>query len=111
MNYTILTIGDKDYKLKMTARTMCELEKKLGKNPIDILIETSQNKLPKTNDLVLILHYALLPYNHNIKIDDVYDIFDDYIAEGHIYMDFIGVVIEVFKVSGIIKDEGESPNV
>ena len=64
-------------------------------------------------ELVFILHSALQPYNHNIKIDDVYDLFDEYIADGHTYMDFINVVIELFKVSGVIrdeKDEGESPN-
>lgn len=113
MNYITLSIGNMDYKLRMTTRSMCELEKKLGRNPIDILIETTQNRLPKTTDLVFILHSALQPYSHNIKIDDVYDLFDEYIADGHTYMDFINVVIELFKVSGVIrdeKDEGESPN-
>ena len=37
-------------------------------------------------------------------MEDAYDIFDSYIADGNSATDFITVILEVYKVSGIVKE-------
>lgn len=114
MNYTTLTIGEKEYKLRINTRAMCDLEKRIGRNLLDVILDMANNKMPETCELVAILHASLQAYHHGIKFDDVYDIFDEYIADGHTYIEFIEVVSEIFEVSGIIQkeatEEGENPN-
>ena len=52
MNYTELTIGANTYQLKLTTRTSIQLEKALGYNPINMLIATTENKMPKMMDII-----------------------------------------------------------
>ena len=51
-------------------------------------------------------------FNHGVKEDDCYDIYDDYLAEGHTLVDFMNVLLDVFKVSGFVSkdEEGEAKN-
>jgi hypothetical protein len=55
--------------------------------------------------MVNVLYASLLQYNHGLTLNDAYDIFDDYIADGNAATDFINVLLEVYKVSGLIKIE------
>ena len=36
------------------------------------------------------------------------DIFDEYLNDGHIVTDFIAVIVEIYKVSGLIKNSEEN---
>jgi hypothetical protein len=56
------------------------------------------------SELVTILWASLQQYHHGITMNDAYDIFDAYL-EDHIMTDFLSVVIEVYKVSGLIQTE------
>jgi hypothetical protein len=49
-------------------------------------------------------------YNHGITLDDAYGIFDNYLDDGHAITDFIAIILEVYKVSGIIKNSAEGAN-
>lgn len=102
MNYTIFTVNDKEYKLVLTTKSMCELEKKLGVNPIEILSNAAKDRLPKIGEMVLILHAAAQKYNHGITLENCYDILDSYVAEGNAYTDFINVIVDIYEVSGLI---------
>lgn len=55
--------------------------------------------------MVQILHSSLTQYQHNITLNDAYDIFDEWLEEGNSTTDFIPVILEIYKVSGIIKGE------
>lgn len=103
MLYTELTIGDKSYKLRLNTRAIIVLEKQLGCNPIAIFGDGED--IPTISMMVSILHASLQQYQHNITINDAYDIFDEYLAEGHAMTDFLPVIIEVYKVSGLIKTD------
>lgn len=105
MNFVTLPINDKEYKLVLTTRGLVELEKKLGYNPIEILMRASEGTLPQIGEMVYTFWAACLKYNHNININTAYDIFDDYIAEGHSYTDFLEVMVDIFKASGLIPEE------
>lgn len=112
MNYTTLNIGEETYKLRLNIRAMCEIEKKLGDNPINVLIAMEANtRLPNTQALVIILHEALQTYNHGIKMEDTYNLLDKYLDEGHQYSELLTLVMDVFKTSGIVNDgKEENPN-
>ncbi len=106
MLYTIFTVKDQDYKLRLGAKEAVVLEKKLGSNPLNIMVGIAQNnQIPELSVLLDILHASLVHFQHNITINDVYDLFDEYCDEGHSIVDLVPVVIDVFKVSGFFKEE------
>jgi hypothetical protein len=94
--------GNKAYKLRLNTRNVVALEKQLGGNPLSVFGDGS--KLPTVSELVTILWASLQQYHHGITMNDAYDIFDAYL-ENHIMTDFLSVVIEVYKVSGLIQTE------
>lgn len=106
MKYLDFEAGNKAYKLRLNTRNIVALEKQLGGNPLSIFGDG--NKLPTVQELVAVLWASLQQYNHGISLTDAYAIFDDYLADGHIMTDFFNVVIDVYKVSGIIAAEEES---
>lgn len=104
MLYTEITIGTNQYKLRLNTRSVVMLEKQLGCNPISIF--GNGEELPTVTTMVTILHSSLQQYHHNISINDAYDIFDEYLADGHQMADFLTVIIDIYKASGLIKDTG-----
>lgn len=109
MNYIDFEVGNKTYKLRLNTRGIVMLEKQLGCSPLAIFGDGET--IPTTTMMVNILHAALQQYNHGINLNDAYDIFDEYLADGHSTLDFIPVIIEIYKASGIIpKDNTEEKN-
>lgn len=94
--------ADKEYKLRLTTRNLVELEKKLGCNPLTIF--GSGDRIPTITELVIILHASLQAYHHGISLDDTYDIFDKYL-EYHPMTDFITVVLDIYRASGLVSKE------
>lgn len=105
MLYFDFEAGNKAYKLRLNTRNIVALEKQLGGNPLSIFGDG--NKLPTVSELVAVLWASMQQYHHGITLNDAYDIFDSYLADGHILSDFFNVVIEVYKVSGIIQNDKE----
>jgi hypothetical protein len=101
--YVNFTAGNKDYKLRLNTRNVVMLEKQLGCNPLSIFGDGET--LPTVTEMVNILYCSLLQYNHGISLNDAYDIFDNYLDDGHSATDFIQIIIEIYKVSGLIKQE------
>lgn len=104
MLYFDFEAGNKAYKLRLSTRNIVALEKQLGCNPIAVF--GAGDTIPTISAMVSILHASLQSYQHNITINDAYDIFDAYLADGHAMTDFIPVILDIYRVSGIIKDTG-----
>lgn len=102
MLYVDFTAGGKDYKLRLNTRAIVALEKQLGMNPLAIFGDG--DTMPTITSLVTVLHASLQQYQHNITLENAYDIFDDYLADGHNMTDFLPVLVELYKVSGLIKN-------
>lgn len=98
-----LEVGGKVYKLRLDIKSIIALEKKLGCNPL--MIFGSGDTIPKTEDMITILFYALQSYNHGITFEDTYTIFENWLAEGHVVTDFVNELLGIFRVSGIIRSE------
>ena len=112
MNYIDFEVGNKAYKLRLSTRNVVLLEKQLGCNPLNIFLENGRERIPTVTEMVAILHASLQQYNHGITSNDAYDIFDEYLDEGHAMTDFVPVIMEIYKASGIIpKDEKEEAEI
>lgn len=108
MNYIDFEVGNKNYKLRLNTRSLVLLEKQLGCNPLSIF-GANGDTIPSITVMVAILHAALQQYQHSITLNDAYDIFDAYIEDGKSAIDFLPIVIEIYKASGLIpKDKGEN---
>lgn len=105
MMYVDFEAGNKAYKLRLNTKNTVALEKQLGGNPLSIFGDGS--KLPSVSELVAVLWASLQQLNHGVSMNDAYDIFDAYL-EDHVVTDFISVVVEIYKVSGIIENEAQS---
>lgn len=105
MMYTDFSAGGKEYKLRLRTRDTVALEKQLGCNPLSIF--GKGDTVPTITIMVQILHASLQQYHHGITINDAYDIFDEWLADGNVTTDFIAIIIEIYKVSGLIREEKE----
>lgn len=106
MMYVDFSAGNKEYKLRLTTKNIMTLEKSLGCNPI--MIFGTGNTIPSVTAMVQVLHASLQHLNHNITFNDASEIFDAYIADGHSMTDFIPVIVEVYKASGLIRADEEN---
>lgn len=107
MNYILLTIGENEYKLTLTTKGCVQLERVLGYNPVQLLLELDSGKLPKLSDMIMVLNVMLSQYQHGITIDKVYDIIDAFKADGHQIFELIPIFTDVFKQSGFIAPDAE----
>jgi hypothetical protein len=108
MLYVDFNAGNKEYKLRLNTRDVISLEKGLGCNPLAIF--GNGDTIPTITTMVRILHSSMRKYHHNITLDDAYDIFDEWLEDGHTITDFIQIIIDIYKVSGLIKNEVEEKN-
>ena len=109
MMYYDFSAGGKEYKLRLNTRNVVELEKKLGCNPI-MIFGAEGDQIPTVSVMVVILHSALQAYEHGINLDKAYDIFDAYLEDGNTSVDFIKVIMEIYKASGIVPKEETEKN-
>ena len=109
MMYVDFTAGNKDYKLRLNTRNIVTLEKQLGMNPLAIFGDG--DTLPTLTTMIQILYASLQQYNHGISLMDAYDIFDAWLEDGHVMTEFLPIIIEIYKASGIIKEEVTEKNV
>ena len=104
MMYYDFKAGNKEYKLRLNTRNIIELEKKLGCNPI-MIFGADGESIPTVSAMVVILHASLQAFEHGITLNDAYDIFDAYLEDGNTSIDFVKVIMEIYKASGIVPKE------
>lgn len=105
MLYYDFEAGNKAYKLRLNTRNTVSLEKALGCNPLSVF--GKGDTIPTVTTMVHILHASLQALEHSITLEKAYDIFDAYLEDGHSATDFISVILEIYKVSGIIRDDAQ----
>ena len=106
MLYYDFEAGGKAYKLRLNTRNIVTLEKLLGCNPLSIF--GNGDEIPTITTMVNILYSAMQQYNHGISLNDAFDIFDKWLEDGNAVTDFIPIILEIYKASGIIKDGAEA---
>ena len=108
MMYVDFTAGNRQLKLRLNTRNIIALEKQLGCNPLTIFGDG--DTIPPVTTMVAILFHSAQQLNHGISLTDAYDIYDDYLADGNQMTDFLAVIVDIFKVSGLIREDAEEKN-
>ena len=97
--FEIWEVNEEEYKLKLKTSSIIALEEKF-KTSLMSLLEVNGNITP-LNIMLQITHYAMKDYNHSIKLNDVYDLFDKYCEEGGSQLGFYqDVFMGIYQVSG-----------
>lgn len=107
MLYVDFNAGGKDYKLRLATRNIIALEKAIGTNPLGIFGKGEE--IPSITTMVNILWFSLQKFHNGISLTDAMDIFDEYLEE-HSMTDFITVILDVYKASGLIRDDKSEKN-
>ena len=105
--FHIWTVGDSEYKLKLSTSNICMLEEKYKRNLLDLV---SMGSFPPLNIMLTIIQAAMLPWHHGIKYKAVQDIYERYVEEGGSQTDLVSnVLMPTLAVSGFFTpDQAES---
>ena len=109
MLFVDFNAGNKLYKLRLNTRNTVMLEKTIGRNPLGIFTENGVERIPTITECVSVLLASLQQYHHGISMNDAYDIFDDYL-EDHAMTEFLPVIVEIYKVSGLMREAKNEEN-
>lgn len=124
MLYTTAKIASKEYKLRLSAQNCADVEKRIGKSVLDVLLAMAPDtvsadsnsigikgtSMPHVDDICTILHGAMQKFQHGISLNDVYDLYDDHIDQGGTYNDFVGYINDTLVVSGFLAKEAAPEN-
>lgn len=105
MLYATMIVKEKELKLRLNANMSVQVEKQIGKNPVNAILGMREDEMPKLTDLLTILWGALQPLNRGYTMNKVWDLYDEYISDGNSMTDLMIVIMDVLKVSGFIKEE------
>ena len=105
MMYEIINVNNKEYKLVLNMRSTIELEKALGENPLNKLIEMSNGeKMPSFEFIATVFMYSLRKYQPKVDINKAYDILDEYLAEEENDLTtLLQLLMRIFEVSGFFR--------
>jgi anthranilate phosphoribosyltransferase len=99
--YEVLTVCGSEYHLKITTANAVKLEEALK---TDIL--QGLDRMSEINILAKYYYAAAVSQNDSINtIDDVYQLFDDYITDGGTYEKLQELLVKVLLVSGILTEK------
>ena len=97
--FEIWEVNGVEYKLKLKTSSIIALEEKFNTSLMNML--AVGDTIPPLNIMLQVTHYAIKDYNHSIKLNDVYDLFDKYCEEGGSQLDFYQkIYMGIYQVSG-----------
>lgn len=102
---------DESVKLVLEAKQICELEEKLSKGgSLLSVISSVDSGLPPLNVMLTVTKYASTRFNHGKQLEDIYALYDKYVAGGGNQLDFYAnVYMQIFVASGFFtKSQAES---
>lgn len=108
MLFVDFVANNTNYKLRINTRALIMLEKDLGYNPIKLFgVDVKKPVTPSLEDMLKVFKASLQPY-HNSTEEDAYAIFDAWLDDGHITTDFIPIIVEVYRASGLINKKSKN---
>lgn len=99
------TVGTNVYKLQLKTKQCILLEKKLGQSPLDLLMKLEDGTLPQLNDMITIITIGMLVHHPSMNENKVADLLDEYVEDGHSYMELLEVITRLLAKSGYINQE------
>lgn len=110
MKTTIFTVNDREYNLVLRAKDLANLENRLKRNPLGILMDIDKkDEMPKLNEILAVLYYGLQKEHKNEfnNFDKIYDLYDEFVEGGGAYTDLIVEIVKLFQTSGLIPEVDE----
>lgn len=97
-------VGSKTYKLRLPLRQIIALEKVLGgKNPITVFTTLKDGEIPSLAQQIAILYHAMITDNEDVNnLNDVYDIYEKWVNDGHSTTELVPIITELYQNSGLI---------
>ncbi|MFT8610283.1 MAG: DUF6096 family protein [Liquorilactobacillus nagelii] len=91
--------GGLNLELKLAARDILEIEKRLGKSMMSLFMSgDGEMKLPPINEILIVLQGA--NQTHGVTDTDIFKAFEKYLDEGHSPMELFQVLTDLFQESG-----------
>lgn len=101
MKHHVIEIAGQELKCRLNTQNIINLEKKFGgKSVLRILMD---EQIPGLDMVLSTLHASLQALEHGFSMQDVYELYDDYVEEGKTYTDLIPELLNVLEVSGFFK--------
>ena len=95
-----MTVGEKDYQMRLTASAIMTIEKKLGK-PLFAALEHIQDNMIET--ITTIIWGAMQPMNAGFTMEKATALFDEYIDNDHSIEELMIEINKLFEASGFFK--------
>ena len=95
-----MTVNGEEYKMRLTASAIMQIEKKLGK-PLFKALETIQDNMVET--ITTIIWGAMQPLNAGFTMEKATALFDDYIDDGRSIEELMLEINGLFEASGFFK--------
>lgn len=96
--YIVWTVDGQEYKLKLTTAAIMQLETKYKRNLIGLVTE---GDIPELSVMLTVTHAAMTKYHTKMKLNDVVELFDQYLEEDGSQTAYLtDVFIPLFQVSG-----------
>lgn len=99
-NFVEFKAGNEEYKLRLGMSDILSLENKLGGNPMSVF--GTGDTVPEFKTMIDVLHASLQKFHHGVTWEKASEILEKWIDEENCMNDFIFVIFEIYKVSGII---------
>ena len=104
LKYSTWKVNDeKELKLRLTSHQAATVEEKIGMNLLKIFMPEAGEEftLPPLKVMLLLVHGALQQYEHGYSLEDVYELYDEYVDNGGDQTSFMAeVLMPLFEVSG-----------
>lgn len=109
MNYINFETANGTYRLRLNTRNLVYLEQLLNENPLPAVLNyLGEEEIPPIEMMVKILYASLLAYNPEMTMDKAYDVFDEWLDDGHIIAEFLQIIIQIYRHAGLLeKDKSE----
>ncbi|HFE9851434.1 TPA: DUF6096 family protein [Enterococcus faecalis] len=99
--------GKKTLSLVLDGKTTVDIEKRLGGSLFSIMTNGNGGfKLPRLGEMLTILHSA--NQTANIKMADMPDMYDEYVAEGGTMMKLVEVIQKLMEEAGFFDSDKET---
>lgn len=95
-----MTVNGEEYKMRLTASAIMQIEKKLGK-PLFKALETIQDNMVET--ITTIIWGAMQPLGAGFTMEKATALFDDYIDDGRSIEELMLEINDLFEASGFFK--------
>ena len=77
--YVTWTVGEEEYRLKLTSSTITQLERRFNKSLLDAVLEDG---IPPVSVVITLIQASMQKFHHGMKSYTVETIFDRYIDAG-----------------------------